>query len=91
MKNEKLPEAPTDQRIVDSLIAGDDQLRELARDGVSEAAIRERARELGVTWEFIKQCRLSGSRPAIRACMRCDASFLSSGIENRLCRRCVRR
>lgn len=81
-----------DQRIVESLAADDANLiGELARSGVSEASIRARGRALGMTWEFIKQCRLSGSRPAMRVCMRCDARFLSAGIENRLCRRCVRR
>jgi hypothetical protein len=55
---------------------------------VSEASVREHAHALGLTWGFIKQCRLSGSRPAMRTCIKCDARFLSSGVDNRLCRHC---
>ncbi len=78
-----------DQRIIDCLVAGDqEQLDELSKDGGGEEAIRARAKALGLTNEFIKKCRLSGSRPALRACMKCDAKFLSWGLQNRLCRRC---
>lgn len=81
-----------EQRMVESLISDDTKLiRELERRGVSEASVRAHARALGMTWEFIKQCRLSGSRPAMRVCVNCDVRFLSSGIDNRLCRRCGRR
>ena len=70
-----------EQRIIESLVADDTKLlRELARRGVSEASVRAHARTLGMTWEFIKQCRLSGSRPAMRVCINCDVRFLSSGM-----------
>jgi hypothetical protein len=81
-----------DQRIIEMLVAEDGTLiEELSRGGLNEESVRAQARELGMTNEFIKQCRLSGSRPAMRRCIACDASFLSSGIDNRLCRRCPRR
>jgi hypothetical protein len=81
-----------DQRIIEGLVTDDSKLfRELSQRGVNEASIREHAHTLGMTKEFIKQCRLSGSRPAMRSCIKCDATFLSSGIHNRLCPRCPRR
>jgi len=81
-----------DQRIIDSLISEDmSVLRYLSACGVNEASVRAHARALGMTHEFIKQCRLSGTRPAMRTCVKCDATFLSSGIHNRLCHRCIPR
>lgn len=81
----------TDQQIIDAIV-GDERalLHELSLQGVSREAVRSRAVELGLTNEFIRQCRLSGSRPAMRVCIKCDAAFLSAGTHNRLCRRCVR-
>jgi hypothetical protein len=83
-----------DQRIIDSCVA--DELDtalfgELAARGVSSAAVHARARAIGITREFIKECRLSDSRPAMRSCINCGFWFLSSGIQNRLCRRCASR
>jgi hypothetical protein len=81
----------SDQRIIDAIVSEEHTLlRELSLQGLSQEAVRARAGEMGITNEFIRQCRLSGSRPAIRVCVRCDASFLSAGTHNRLCRRCVR-
>lgn len=65
--------------------------RELLGRGIDESSVRAHARELGVTDGFIKECRLSGSRPAMRCCIKCDVKFLSSGIHNRVCRRCASR
>lgn len=84
--------ARIEQRMVESMVSDDTKLfRELERRGVSEATVRAHARAIGMTWEFIKQCRLSESRPGMRVCINCDVRFLSSGIDNRLCRRCGRR
>jgi hypothetical protein len=81
-----------DQRIIASFVADDTQLfHELSDRGVNEESVRAHARAIGITHEFIKECRLSGSRPAMRVCIKCDARFLSSGIHNRLCRRCCPR
>lgn len=78
-----------DQRIIDCLIADDpEELNALAKNGGGEAALRARAKALGLTNEFIKKCRLSGSQPGLRGCMNCDVTFLSWGLQNRLCRRC---
>jgi hypothetical protein len=81
----------SDQRIIDAFVSEEHTLlRELSVQGLSHEAVRARAEQLGLTNEFVRQCRLSGSRPAIRGCVKCDASFLSAGTHNRLCRRCVR-
>jgi hypothetical protein len=83
-----------DQRIIDSCVADEIDTAlfgELAARGVSSAAVHARARAIGVTREFIKECRLSDSRPAMRSCINCAFWFLSSGIQNRLCRRCASR
>ena len=63
-------------------------LNALYRDGVSKQLVSARAAKLGLTHEFIKRCRLTGTRPSLRKCIKCDASFLSAGPHNRLCRRC---
>jgi hypothetical protein len=83
-----------DQRIIDSFVADAIDtalLGELAACGVTSAAVHARARAIGVTREFIRECRLSDSRPAMRSCINCDFWFLSTGIQNRLCRRCASR
>ncbi|MDH5673824.1 MAG: hypothetical protein OEZ06_16830 [Myxococcales bacterium] len=78
-----------EQRIIDAIVAHDaPQFGELTRSGISREAICDHARRLGLTDRMIKECRLSGTQPAMRLCMKCDARFLSSGIHNRLCRRC---
>ncbi len=78
-----------DQRIIEALVAHDSpHFKELTDQGVSRESIRAHARNLGLTDRFIKECRLTGSRPAMRVCVKCDTRFLSSGIHNRLCRRC---
>jgi len=89
------PEVPAwvshrlDEQIIECMVAEDPaRLRELSRTGIAEASIRARARALGITGEFIKRCRLSGSRAAMRVCINCDVKFLSSGIHNRICNRC---
>ena len=63
-------------------------LNALYRSGLSKQAVRARAEQLGVTNEFIKNCRLTGTRPRMRSCVKCDTIFLSAGPQNRLCRRC---
>lgn len=81
-----------DQQIIDCMVAGDTkQLRALAKEAGGEAAIRSRAKALGLTNDFVKKCRLGGHQPALRECMNCDATFLSWGVQNRLCRRCTPR
>ncbi|MGD8863299.1 MAG: hypothetical protein PVI30_25020 [Myxococcales bacterium] len=81
-----------DQRIIDALVCNAGfRLPELTQRGISEESIRAYARELGLTDRIIKESRLAGTRPAMRLCMKCDLRFLSSGIHNRLCRRCVPR
>ena len=52
-------------------------LHALYRTGISKEAVNARAARLGLTNEFIKRCRLTGIRPSLRKCIKCDASFLS--------------
>jgi hypothetical protein len=83
--------AGSDQQIIDAIVSGGHaRLRELSRQGVTHEAVRVRAGQIGLTREFIRRCRLAGSQPAMRACMKCDERFLSAGKHNRLCRRCAR-
>jgi hypothetical protein len=63
-------------------------LKELSEAGFDRRAIFERAKELGLTDEFIKQCHLTGVDVALRKCLRCDEIFASMGPHNRICRRC---
>lgn len=81
-----------DQRIIDAFISEQEKpLRELVACGLSSEELHERAHQLGLTREFIRACRLAGARPSMRACMKCDTSFVSAGPHNRLCRGCNRR
>jgi hypothetical protein len=58
------------------------------RRGFDREAVVERARELGLTEQFIKWCALSEPDVALRACLGCANRFLSVGVQNRLCPRC---
>lgn len=81
-----------DQRIIDALVVDDTRLLGgLARAGIDRNSIRAYARSLGVSDRFIKECRQSGCRPAMRRCMKCEDRFPSTGIQNRLCRQCIQR
>ena len=80
-----------EQMVIDELVNG----RAVRNHGVliSEKdweRLLQRGRELGITAKFIKECRLSGSQPAIRLCVSCDIRFASTGYHNRLCQRCRR-
>jgi hypothetical protein len=78
-----------DVQIIAALVEPETQLLDaLYRNGVSKELVNARAAKLGLTQEFIKRCRLTGSRPGLRKCIKCEASFLSAGPHNRLCRRC---
>jgi hypothetical protein len=88
-----LAQAPADRaldrEIIAALVAEEgDGLSALFRRGFSEQAVTERAALLGLTRDFIKRCRLAGTQPALRSCVRCDVPFLSAGPHNRLCGRC---
>jgi uncharacterized paraquat-inducible protein A len=78
-----------DRRIIEALVHPDEALlNALYRSGMTAEAVTARAASLSLTNEFIKQCRLTGTRPGMRSCVKCDARFLSAGPQNRLCRRC---
>jgi hypothetical protein len=88
-----LADGSRDQRIIDLTIAGDEEaLRGLSkRAGTRVERVRARARRIGLTPRFVQGCRLAGTRPKLRDCLRCDAQFLSRGRHNRLCSKCARK
>jgi hypothetical protein len=78
-----------DRRIIEALVHPDqDLLNALYRSGVTVETVTARAARLSLTNEFIKRCRLTGTQPGMRRCVKCDARFLSAGPQNRLCRKC---
>jgi len=78
-----------DGRIITALIQAEPALlQELYSSGLTKEAVSARAARLGLTTEFIKRCRLTGVRPILRKCLKCDATFVSAHAQNRLCRRC---
>ncbi len=81
-----------DRRIIDGFL-GDRaaMLEALAKEGLSEKAVRSRAAALGLTREFIAQCHLGGVDVLVRKCLVCDAPFVSLGAHNRLCLRCLKK
>jgi hypothetical protein len=82
-------DAEIDRRIIEALVHPEQHLlNALYRSGLTEETVNERAARLSLTNEFIKRCRLTGTRPGMRRCVKCDARFLSAGPQNRLCRKC---
>jgi hypothetical protein len=78
-----------DRQIIAALVHTERSLLQaLYRDGLTAEEVNVRAGQLGLTAEFIKRCRLTGTQPSLRNCIKCDARFLSAGPQNRLCRRC---
>jgi len=63
-------------------------LSALYREDSGIEAVNARAADMGLTTEMIKRCRLIGTLPRMRECIKCDARFLSAGPHNRLCKRC---
>lgn len=63
----------------------------LCSRGFSRQAITDRARELGLSDQFIKRCAVGNPDVAMRTCLQCNTTFLSMGPQNRLCPRCKKR
>lgn len=84
------PDSPeVDRRIIAALLDTEHELlNALYRSGLTAEVVSARAARLGLTNEFIKRCRLTGTQPSLRLCIKCDVKFLSAGPQNRLCRRC---
>ncbi|MCA9583326.1 MAG: YheU family protein [Myxococcales bacterium] len=81
-----------DRTMIAHLVFEDEEAAQKLKDaGFSDGAIASRASAMGMTADFIKKCRLSESRPAMRTCVKCDTKFLSAGPHNRLCSRCPAR
>ena len=66
-------------------------LRKLKDMGYSRSEVNDRARQLGLSIQFIKRCSIGNPDVALRKCLRCSERFLSVGIQNRLCGRCKTR
>ena len=92
-----------DRRIIEGMLTNrDDIMKELRREGMSEADILRRSADLGISEALIRQVKgvaadLAGDRSsnrsappslAARNCLQCDRVFLSTGPGNRLCMRC---
>lgn len=88
-RDDSLEHTPENQQIIDAIIEGESTVRLEHTPWASDwDMVLQRGRQLGITDRFIKECRLSGTRPAVRRCVKCDVGFLSSGIHNRVCQRC---
>jgi hypothetical protein len=59
--------------------------------GFTRNAILDRAKELGLSDQFLKKCSVGSHDVAMRTCLGCNDSFLSMGVGNRLCPRCRNR
>lgn len=92
-----------DRRIIEGMLNDRKELLdELAKEGMTSAAVLRRAAELGLSEALLRQVKgvaadLAGERPGRRAtpsslgartCLSCDRVFLSTGPGNRLCMRC---
>lgn len=72
------------------MIEGDPRrLAALARALGGTEALRSRKIELGLTSDVVRFSRHANGRPTRRACLKCDAEFLSLGAQNRMCRGCA--
>ena len=65
--------------------------KKLGSMGFTRSAILDRAKELGLSDQFLKKCSVGNHKVAMRICLGCNARFLSMGVGNRLCPRCRNR
>lgn len=65
--------------------------KKLATMGFTRSAVLDRAKELGLSDQFVKKCSVGNHKVAMRTCLGCNARFLSMGVGNRLCPRCRNR
>jgi len=65
--------------------------KKLATMGFTRSAVMDRAKELGLSEQFLKKCSVGNHDVAMRTCLGCNARFLSMGVGNRLCPRCRNR
>ena len=66
-------------------------IRDLRARGFTRGQVLDRARQLGLSEQFIKACAIGNAAVALRPCLRCNERFLSVGVQNRLCHRCKTR
>ncbi len=89
-KTGRMSQVEADRRIIAAFVASDDPSLDGLVPGLDEAEVRRRAAAIGLTREVLRDARLFDVRLAMRECVRCDERFLSTGPQNRLCRRCNR-
>ena len=81
-----------DRRIIKGLLVDQEAtLRELAKAGFPRSVVLDRAGKLGLTSDLLKRHRLERLDVSVRRCLNCDETFLSLGMQNRLCSRCRKR
>ena len=81
-----------DKRIIEGFLGDrEEMIRDLAQAGFSRRAVLDRATTLGLTRDFLAQCKKGGVDVLVRQCLRCEQRFVSLGPQNRLCRRCLTR
>jgi hypothetical protein len=81
-----------DGLIIDGFLTGKmEMFRKLMALGFSRDEIVERAKQFGLSKQFIKRCGIGRPDVALRECLRCSELFLSVGFQNRLCNRCKAR
>lgn len=78
-----------DSLILTYIVADDlGALDQLARAGLNREQVRTRATALGLNTDLVRRIKLTGRQPMLRACLNCNAPFISAGLGNRLCARC---
>ena len=94
-KNKTAPasfSASIDRCIIEGFLADRrGMIEKLKSKGFSKSEIDDRARELGLSEQFLKACSVGNSDVALRTCLGCGERFLSIGFQNRLCPRCKNR
>jgi len=84
--------ASVDDRIVEWFVKDKDEIiKRLVNKGFERRDVIERARELGLSEQFLKKCSHGNPDVAMRICLGCSERFLSIGFQNRLCPRCRNR
>jgi hypothetical protein len=80
-----------DKQIIDGFVGDKEAMfEELALAGFSKDEIYKRSKSLGLSSNFVAQCRAGNTAVSVRRCLNCDETFVSMGVHLRLCLRCRR-
>jgi len=84
--------ASIDRFIIEGFIEDQrNMFKKLRTMGFSKSSVMNRAKQLGLSDQFVKKCSVGDHKVAMRNCLGCNAHFLSVGFQNRLCPRCKNR